>query len=97
MKENIKLFKRILGLVVFVGCLTMIFETEIRSIGHSEEDPVGAIALLPGLYLLDLAMMLPIFLAVLTPKPKLPSSTNRALFFLIFSFLYGLDTLVWHE
>jgi hypothetical protein len=88
--ENIKLPERILGIMIFVVCLIVIFEPEIRSIGNSAEDPVAAIALFPLIYLIDIGLMLPIFLAVIKTKFKLAPSRNGLLFFLILSFLYGI-------
>jgi hypothetical protein len=89
--EKIKSLNRVLGLTAFVACLIMFFETEIRSIGHLESDPVGAIALLPTFYLSDLGMILPILLVFLSPEmKKLPSPGKRVSSLLIFSFFYGI-------
>jgi len=83
-------FKNILSVLVWIASLIMIFEVEIRSIGHLETEPVHAIGLLPHVWLSDVGLILPIFFAFLMGKFESMFLKNKIMIFLIVSFLYGI-------
>src|SRR3972149_7047666 len=84
--------KYILCILVFFISLIFIFEVEIRSIGHLEEDPVGPIVLLSisWLKLSDIGMFLPILFVILMGKFRSILFNDRLMYFYIFSFLSGI-------
>lgn len=82
--------ENILNILVLIASLIMIFEAEIGSIGHLDTEPIQAIGLLPGFWLSDIGLFLPIFFVFLIGRSKSMFSKNKMMFFLIVTFLYGL-------
>lgn len=82
--------KNIFRILVIVASLIMIFEAEIRSIGHLDTEHVQSIGLLPGVWLSDIGLFLPIFFVFLIGRFESIFFKNKMMFFLIVIFLYGL-------
>jgi hypothetical protein len=75
-------------ILVWIASLIMIFEVEIRSIGHAEL--VRATGLFPSFYVCDLGLFLPIFFAFVVGRFQPMFLKNKMMIFLILSFLYGI-------